>query len=57
MKIVFSSQRREMLFLLTSNMAAVTSHANEQFILDIIRLNTGYNVDRYIHLRYFSFSV
>ena len=31
MKIEFSSQRREMLFFLTTNMAAVTSPANQQF--------------------------
>ena len=30
MKIEFSSQRREMLFFLTTNMAAVTSRANNQ---------------------------
>ena len=31
MKIEFSSQRREMLLFLTTNMAAVTSHANQQY--------------------------
>ena len=31
MKIVFSSQRREMLLFLTTNMAAVTSSANQQY--------------------------
>ena len=30
MKIEFSSQRREMLFFLTTNMAAVTSRVNQQ---------------------------
>ena len=30
MKIEFSSQRREMLLFLTTNMAAVTSRANKQ---------------------------
>ena len=30
MKIVFSSQGREMLLFLTTNMAAVTSRANQQ---------------------------
>ena len=30
MKIEFSSQRREMLLFLTTNMAAVTSRANQQ---------------------------
>ena len=30
MKIEFSSRRREMLFLLTNDMAAVTSRANTQ---------------------------
>jgi len=30
MKIEFSSQRREMLLVLTTNMAAVTSCANQQ---------------------------
>ena len=29
-KIEFGSQRREMLLFLTTNMAAVTSHANQQ---------------------------
>ena len=29
-KIEFSSQRRGMLLFLTTNMAAVTSHANQQ---------------------------
>ena len=33
MKIEFSSQRREMLLLLTTNMAAVTSRANQQLVL------------------------
>ena len=32
MKIDFSSQRREMLLFLTTNMAAVTSRANEQLL-------------------------
>ena len=37
MKIEFSSQRREMLLFLTTNMAAVTSPANQQlFILPTI---------------------
>ena len=31
MEMVFSSQRREMLLFLTTNIAAVTSGANEQF--------------------------
>ena len=31
MKIEFSSQRREMLLFLTTNMAAVTSRANQQY--------------------------
>ena len=31
MKMEFSSQRREMLLFLTTNMAAVTSRANQQF--------------------------
>ena len=30
MKMEFSSQRREMLLFLTTNMADVTSHANQQ---------------------------
>ena len=33
MKIEFSSQRREMLLFLTTNMAAVTSRANQQYLL------------------------
>ena len=32
MKIEFSSQRREMLLFLTTNMAAVTSRANQQYM-------------------------
>ena len=32
MKMEFSSQRREMLLFLTTNMAAVTSRANQQLI-------------------------
>ena len=32
MKIEFSSQRREMLLFLTTNMAAVTSRANQQWL-------------------------
>ena len=32
MKIEFSSQRREVLLLLTTNMAAVTSRANQQYV-------------------------
>ena len=31
MKIQFSSQRREMLLFLTTNMAAVTSRVNRQY--------------------------
>ena len=31
MKIAFSSQRREMLLSLTTNMAAVTSRGNQQY--------------------------
>ena len=31
MKIEFSSQRREMLLFFTTNMAAVTSRANQQY--------------------------
>ena len=31
MKIEFSSQRREILLFLTTNMAAVTSRANQQY--------------------------
>ena len=38
MKIEFSSQRREMLLFLTTNMAAVTSRANQQY-----RYNQKYN--------------
>ena len=33
MKIEFSSQKREMLLFLTTNVAAVTSRANRQFSL------------------------
>ena len=32
MKIEFSSQRREMLLFLTTNMAAVTSRASQQYM-------------------------
>ena len=41
MKIEFSSQRRVMLLFLTTNMAAVTSRANQQLVsapLDPIQL-------------------
>ena len=31
MKIEFSSQRREMLLFLTTNLAVMTSHANQQY--------------------------
>ena len=31
MKLEFSSQRKEMLLFLTTNMAAVTSRANQQY--------------------------
>ena len=31
MKIEFSSQKRKMLLFLTTNMGAVTSHANQQY--------------------------
>ena len=43
MKIEFSSQRREMLLFLTTNMAAVTSRANQQFMLE------GFGRDRDLH--------
>ena len=33
MKIEFSSQRREMLLFLITNMAAVTSRGNQQFLV------------------------
>ena len=35
MKIEFSSQRREMLLFLTTNIAAVTSRANQHFFLPL----------------------
>ena len=35
MKIVFSSQGREMLLFLTTNMAAVTSRANQQWNIEM----------------------
>ena len=34
MKIELSSQRREMLLFLTTNMAAVKSRANKQLVVD-----------------------
>ena len=40
MKIEFSSQRREMLLFLTTNMAAVTSRANQQLEEPIVTLAT-----------------
>ena len=40
MKIEFSSQRREMLFFLTTNMAAVKSRANQQLEEPIVTLAT-----------------
>ena len=36
MKIEFSSQRREILLFLTTNMAAVTSLANQLFAIRIV---------------------
>ena len=39
MKIEFSSQRREMLLFLTTNMAAVTSRANQQYCFNSIAQN------------------
>ena len=39
MKIEFSSQRREMLLFLTTNMAAVTSRANHQWMNKDLRHN------------------
>ena len=38
MKIEFSSQRREKLLFLTTNMAAVTSRANQQFVDPVERI-------------------
>ena len=40
MKIEFSSQRREMLLFLTTNMAAVTSRANQQYGMRVIKFKT-----------------
>ena len=42
MKIEFSSQRREMLLFLTTNMAAVTSRANQQYRLAFRGLTERY---------------
>ena len=41
MKIEFSSQRREMLLFLTTNMAAVTSRANQQYRekIELVQMN------------------
>ena len=39
MKIVFSSQGREMLLFLTTNMAAVTSRANQQLSENLTTAN------------------
>ena len=39
MKIEFSSQRTEMLLFLTTNMAAVTSRANQQYYFKIYSVN------------------
>ena len=41
MKIEFSSQRREMLLFLTTNMAAMTSRANQQCRSNIRRKFTS----------------
>ena len=41
MKIEFSSQRREMLLFLTTNMAAVTSRANQQSNFKIMTFSRG----------------
>ena len=47
MKIELSSQRREMLLFLTTNMAAVTSRANQQFALVLIGSFSNGNGDDY----------
>ena len=39
MKIEFSFQRREMLLFLTTNMAAVTSRANQQYVSSFLFLS------------------
>ena len=36
MKIEFSSQRREMLLFLTTNLAAMTSCANQQYVISVV---------------------
>ena len=46
MKIEFSSQRREMLLFLTTNMAAVTSRANQQYF-EIVYMKQSYTVRAY----------
>ena len=45
MKIEFSSQRREMLLFLTTNMAAVTSRAN-QLLLCHLDISTSLDKDK-----------
>ena len=50
MKIEFSSQRREMLLFLTTNMAAVTSRANQQ-------LRMYKTIQKASHLVSFGFSL
>ena len=42
MKIEFSSQRREMLLFLTTNMAAVTSRANQQLFQKVFLVFSMY---------------
>ena len=37
MKIEFRSQRREMLLFLTTNMAAVTSRLNQQYLFILLK--------------------
>ena len=42
MKMEFSSKRREMLWFFTTNMAAMTSRVNQQFITNCYKTNIKY---------------
>ena len=53
MKIEFSSQRREMLLFLTTNIAAVTSRANQQYdLFDVINNQNEYGTYAIIFLKF-----
>ena len=50
MKIEFSSKRREMLWFFNTNMAAMTSRANQQNITNCYKINIK-NIKRFVTLK------